>query len=384
MNHHRVRTGKANSIRRTAHDSDMEQQQVHTASKPDVLQLQRLIGNQAVGKMLQRNDLPEPAEGSTRVNPRRMSYKDFDGKQYRVSGREPDRKIEEVQRTETPEGDVVYMAMGLVVGFQGNKPVVDYYETPVDLGDWYPRVTHVNGMNVKPQSGIQDALSLQAGINEQLAKGGDDVALGQDAVDVLYTYSTTLSFIPDVFDCLVGKMGFDDTVVDMQKQVMLDAVHNKQRVSVSAHSRGTIKTDNAVRESFATLTEEMIPVIEQELSGTITMTERNRSRLQSAIRDIAKARAKEEMDNYIHLIYAGNAVEFPSSVLPIDFIVGSRDAISILFGTYTETGTQDHALVPGGHDDSTMTKLPGHGHGYQGYAPTAAEIIGQDIIRERD
>lgn len=356
-------------------------------SYEDVMQLQRVIGNAAtaalLGQSLQREDdeLPEPAEGTTRSDPSDKKYKDFDGKQYRVSGKEPNRKIQEVKRLDTVDGEVYYVALGEVVGFSDKKPVVDYYDEPIDLGDWYPSVTHVNGMNVKPQSGIRDALSLQASINEELENAGDDIALGQDAVDVLYTYSTTLDFVPDVWDCLKGKLGYTDQVIGIQKQTMLDAVHGKYRVHISAHSRGTIKTDNAVREAYAALIEEIVPQIWQEVGGSIDLTEKNKKKVSSAIRDIAKVRAGELMDEYIHLVYAGNAVEFPSSVLPVDFVVGSYDAISLLVGTYTEWGTQE-SIFGYGHDESTMTGTSG-GHGYQGYAPTVGELIGKDIIREK-
>lgn len=354
-----------------------------TVSSPqNVLQLQRSLGNQATGRLInnrvQRDDLPPVAEGNTRNDGSSRDYEDFDGKQFRVSGREPNRKIEEVKRTTTPDGNVVYMAMGVVVGFSSNKPVIDYYPEPISLGDWYPQVTHVNGMNVKPAGGIRDALSLQASINETL-DSSDEVALGQDAVDVLYTYSTTLSFVPDLWDCLKGKFGVSDDVTGIQKQIMLDAVHHQNRTTVSAHSRGTIKTDNAVREAHSTLSEEYKPQIWEEINQVMTLNRFERFLISSVVSDIAEARAKEEMDKYINLVYAGNAVEFPSTVLPVDFIVGSYDAITILVGTYTEWGAQDWGIS--GHDESTMTRVSG-GHGFQDvYAAPAGELIGQDIIR---
>lgn len=62
------------------------------------------------------------------------------------------------------------------------------YPDPVPLGDWYPKVTHINGMAVAPKSGLLSAAALQETVNTALG-GKEDVAFGQDAVDMLYTYS---------------------------------------------------------------------------------------------------------------------------------------------------------------------------------------------------
>lgn len=341
----------------------------------EILQMQRTIGNKAttqmIGNMVQRG-------GSSKENtgPASRPFTDFNAKQYRVSGREPNRKIEEVVRTVNDQGSVEYQAVGLVVGFEANRPLLEPYPEPVSLGDWYPQVTHVNGMNVRPESGIRDAVSLQESINQTLE--GDDAALDQGAVDVLYTYSATLNFVPDVWDSLKGKLSISDDVTAVQRQIMLDAVHNQHRTTVSAHSRGTIKTDNAVREAHSTLTEEYLPHVWEEVKRVLKLNWFQRMLVNGTVREIAESRAAEMMNMYINLVYAGNAVEFPSSVLPIDFIVGSHDAISLLVGTYTEWGAKWN------HSESTMTGVSGGGHGYrENYAAPAGRLIGQDITRHR-
>lgn len=349
-----------------------------------ILQLQRTIGNKQVASLLKKSiqrDEVDEADGTV-DDPSSKKYRDFDGKQYRVTGKDPNRKIQEVKRMDMIDGTVYYVALGEVINFEGSKPVVKYYNKPQDLGDWYPSVTHVNGMNVKPEGGIKDALLLQQTLNEEIDNGGDDVAIGQDAIDVLYTYSSTFNFAVDVYDCVKGKLGFNDTVILMQKQIILDAVHNKQKTHISAHSRGTIKTDNAVREAYAQLSEEFIPIVMEEIGGSVDLTPENQRKVQQAIKEIAQARASEEMNEYINLVYAGNAVEFPSSVLPVDFVVGSYDAISLLVGTYTEWGIGNWGLFNQGNDKSTMTDIS-HGHGYEGYIPTVAELIGKEILKEK-
>jgi len=334
----------------------------------DVLQMQRTLGNQAT---IQRLASIQRQETTDENQAAQAPFTDFDGKQYRISGREPNRKIEEVKRTVNEQGQVEYFAMGEVVDFQESRPIVEYYEEPRSLGDWFPRVTHVNGMMVKPQDGIQDAASFQAEINNVLQE--EDAALGQDAVDVLYTYSATRGFGNDLLDAVKGKLYMSDDITAIQRQIMLDAVHNQQRVTVSAHSRGTIKTDNAVREAHSILTEELIPQIWEEVEAQINIPSWLRWMFSSTVRDIAEARAAEQMDQYIQLVYSGNAVEFPSTVLPIDFIVGSYDGVSMLVGSYLLTN----------HPESTMTHVWG-GHGFRDtYVPTAARIIGQDIVQHR-
>lgn len=352
--------------------------QNNVSTPQDMMRLQGTLGNQAVNSLMRKPIQREGQQGRIE-DPSNKAFRDFDSKQYRVSGKEPNRKVEEVKRTELPNGHVVYYAMGVVIGFKDAKPIVEYYSQPINLGDWFPRVTHVNGMNVEPEDGINDAISLQNHLSNQLEEHGEDLALGQDAVDVLYTYSTTLGFGWDVLDCIKGKLGIDDDVVEVQKQTMIDAVEREEIIHICAHSRGTIKTDNAVREAFAALAEMYIPEVWDNISRTIPLTAQNRARYDSVVRDLAKTRAKEQMDCYIHLIYAGDAVQFPSSVLPIDFIVSYGDAVSLLFGTYSRIGAEN---MPYSHDRSTMTTA-GSGHSFSNYAPTAAAIIGKAILKER-
>jgi hypothetical protein len=90
----------------------------------------------------------------------------------------------------------------------------------------------------------------------------------------------------------------------------------------------------------------------------------------------ADKRASEEMDKYIQLIYAGNAVQFPSSKLKGQLVVGTKDPISMLFGKYFDFATPDNM---------TMNKVPG-GHGFGSvYAGKVGELIASDLKqREED
>ncbi len=366
----------------------------------DVAALQRSGGNMAVQRVLasqvQRQD--EKTDKASEPKLAGKKFDDFDGKQYRISGRAPNRKIEEVKRAEEPNGSggtrVAYYAMGEVVDFKSKMPLVAYYPEPVSLGNWYPAVTHLNGMNVETQSGIQDAVALQETINTSLDESMNEkgVALQQSAVDVLYTYSAKRSnFLVDLFDCVKGKVGVEDTVTQSQETLMLDAVHNKQRVTVSAHSRGTIKTDNAVRTVYKVLTKEFLKDAKQDpevRAAYEKALEKASSSEDSQLspdmvadmaseekaKQVAAKRAEAEMNAYIQLIYAGNAVSFPSKVLKSDLYVGKSDMVSFFVGTYTKTGADVFS-----NGKATMHKVSG-GHGFkENYVKHVGGKIAEDL-----
>lgn len=173
---------------------------------------------------------------------------------------------------------------------------------------------------------------------------------------------------------------------------MLDAVNAKRRIFVSAHSRGTIKTDNAVRTTFKTLVAQYTPAM--TLLGTVKADARERAKLleETGLMNARTARAialqqsaaieaerqvKKDMDQYIKLVYGGNAVSYPSSVIPVEMFVGSKDFVSLGVGTYTKAG----AKWASGNKDSVLHKQGG-GHGYtENYAGPVGGAIGEDIIK---
>ena len=95
---------------------------------------------------------------------------------------------------------------------------------------------------------------------------------------------------------------------------------------------------------------------------------------------VGEQRAKAEMDRYIQLVYGGNAVSYPSSVIPVELFVGSTDFVSLGVGTYTKAG----AKWASGNDRSVLHKQSG-GHGYtENYAKPVGEAIGADILKEQE
>jgi hypothetical protein len=177
---------------------------------------------------------------------------------------------------------------------------------------------------------------------------------------------------------------------------MLDAVAAKRRIHVSAHSRGTIKTDNAVRTVFKTLAGQYTQELLANPDKALQREARARAKdlestglfdsgmaadlaLQQVAEQKAKERAKKAMDTYIQLVYAGNAVSYPSSVIPVTMLVGSKDPISFGVGTYTKSG----AKWASGNKRSSLTKVPGATHGYtRNYARPVGGKIGQDLLPE--
>ena len=80
------------------------------------------------------------------------------------------------------------------------------------------------------------------------------------------------------------------------------------------------------------------------------------------------------MDTYIQLIYAGNAVYFPSSVLKGHIFVASNDVVSGFFGKYFEFAKGWFGSRMG------MTSVEG-GHGFNAnYATDVSARIAQDLI----
>jgi hypothetical protein len=307
-------------------------------------------------------------------------FDDLDASMFRVTMAGGEQVVESIVRLTDQDGSVFYAATGRVTGFEGERPIVDAYDPPVDLGDWAPRVTHVNGMMVSPEGGIDSAKSLHSSIAANL----QDAAM---TPDVLYTYSAKGGFFPDLIDSVKGKLGIEDAVTESQEQLILDAVRSGQRISVSAHSRGTIKTDLAVRNAHAVLRAEMAaeltggaeadqaaeeaadmasqlaadghPTIAPDLAAEIAR--------QGAAEQLAGKRAWERIEAHVQLIYAGNAVKFPAP--PAELVVGRSDFVSITVGTYFRLG----------RDIKRFEKISG-GHGFdENYAATVGAWIAADM-----
>lgn len=311
----------------------------------------------------------------------RSDFNDLNATQYLVSA---GGKVEAINRREE-DGEVVYYKTGLVTIGEGDRPKIEEYDEPIAMPDgWLPTVTHINGMMVKPNSGIGSAIRLQ----QELEKAGGEALLTTEVPSVLYTYSAHRGFVTDLVECVSGKLYLDDDATDRQTQIMLDAVKNQHRTTVSAHSRGTIKTDNAVRNAHAQLSSEYLPiamgdpavvklakdaarVAAQANAGmglTASMLEPVYIRLFA--REQADKHATDQMDQFVQLIYAGNAVQFPSASVNLNLVVAGSDPVTIGVGKY-------FGFAAG--KKTKMTDVAG-GHGFNAnYAATVAQLIIADL-----
>lgn len=312
---------------------------------------------------------------------KKKGFGDLDATMYRVTMDGSTRKVEQIARQVDDDGNVFFVALGLVTGFSGERPVVERYDPPVNLGNWTPRITHVNGMMVTPEGGIGSAEALHASVASNL----DDSMMPPD---VLYTYSAKGGFFPDLIDSAKGKLGIDDAVIESQATLILDAVRSGRRISVSAHSRGTIKTDVAIRNAHEELrgefasslvsspeaaqaAEEAMHMAQQlAASGHATVAPAMAGEIarRAAAKKLAGQRAWDAIEEHVQLIYAGNAVKFPAP--PAELVVGRMDFVSMTVGTYFKLG----------RDIKRFEKISG-GHGFdENYAATVGEWIAADMM----
>lgn len=312
----------------------------------------------------------------------RSDFSDLNATQYLVSA---GGTIEAINRRVGDDGTVVYYRTGSVTVGDGDRPTITPYDQAIAMPDgWLPTVTHINGMMVKPNSGLGSAIRLQ----QELEKAGGEALLATDVPSVLYTYSAHRGFVTDLAECVWGKLYQDDDATDRQTEIMIDAVKNQHRTTVSAHSRGTIKTDNAVRNAHARLSAEYLPTA--SLDPTVLQQAEEAARLAAQMdsgmglsaamlepvyqrlfaRERADQLATAELDKFVQLIYAGNAVQFPSASVSLNLVVAGSDPVTIGVGKY-------FGFAKG--KKTKMTDVAG-GHGFNdNYASTVAQLIIADL-----
>lgn len=318
-------------------------------------------------------------------------FDDLDATMYRVTKQGEDYLVEAVVRGTTQDGTVFYMATGRVTDYKEERPIIQPYPEPINLGDWAPRVTHVNGIMATPQSGITSAQALAKAIHDNMTKDG--VAVEKDVPSVLYTYSKTEGFVTDLIDCVSGKLNMRDDVIRSQEMTMLDAIKAKKPLSVSAHSRGSIKTDVAVQNVHKQLMEPYIEPayddpraiqIEQEVIEYYTTFPDDEVMVspemmgdiarRDVARRIASQQAWQEFQQYIQVVYAGNAVWFPEPVT--ELVVTKRDYVSHSVG---RSGILKEPDVKKFKKIESSDGMEGHGFDVN-YADTVGKWIAEHVI----
>ncbi|MCL4507517.1 MAG: DUF4157 domain-containing protein [Chloroflexi bacterium] len=305
-------------------------------------------------------------------------YKSLNAVQFRVSKfgiQQVQQAVDDQGEPRTnKDGSPMYAVVGIVdrnsLNTEGSKlPEIEEVD-PVPLPEWKPKVTHINGMAVKPKSGLKSAQTL---FDQLLAQ------VGGDGVDILYTYSSSIGFFGDVMECLDNKLGIGGEATKQQEKIMLNAVKTRTRVVVSAHSRGTIKSDNAVGNAFKHLMKDK-DGLEYMWKARLRLREQPKyakSKKELPKRVVAKQMTRmitEDMNKYIKLIYAGNAVMFPSQILSVDLFANKFDPVSFFVGSYYTEGTK--------HKNARTHRGSGKGHGFaKEYTKDVATMISGDIAK---
>lgn len=313
----------------------------------------------------------------------RSDFDDLNATQYLVGA---GGRVEAINRR-VEDGQVVYYKTGLVTSMAGERPVVEEYRPAVPMPPgWLPSVTHINGMMVMPNEGIGSAIRLQ----QELERASGPTVLAADVPSVLYTYSAHRGFVTDLLQCIRGKLYVGDDPTTAQRRIMLDAVRGRHRTTVSAHSRGTIKTDNAVRDAHRILSDEVVGRFRNDAGVRRQARELAQQNydpqmglspavleplyVQLLARERADASASRDLDQYVQLIYAGNAVQFPSAAVRLQLVVAGSDMVTISVGKYFGFAAGRNV---------SMTDVGG-GHGFDdNYARTVADLIVADIRGQR-
>jgi hypothetical protein len=302
--------------------------------------LQRWVG---VAELLdQLSDELQGEADLSQGSDRTLSAAAFNGYQLLLDAWESKIEVVKPRRKGTD-----YEAIGRLIGFKGQRPIVRLYEEAEQVAPArFPTVTHVNGMAVQPREGVLSAVALLKAVNEN----------AEDKVNLLYTYSATRGLTRDAVSCNTAKAGSKGRVVRSQADIMVAAVTMRRRMVVSAHSRGSIKTDTAVRLAFSML-------VKRYSAGSHNAT-------------WATKRASNELSEYVYLIYAGNAVAMPCKHLLADLVVGTQDAVSSSFGT---SSAKKYGRK------FKLTKLERAGHGFdENYADVVGKMVRADIDSHYD
>ena len=246
----------------------------------------------------------------------KRTFEDYQARQLRVCTDEDGKQtVEEVQRN--PDG--TYTVIGEI---KGNPPTTgDVWNTPTPVTPYTvpaPSVSHVNGIDNTPSEGLSGAMALQQEIHKQCpGKASGDACDECDCV--LYTYSEELGFVSDLAQCVAGKFGWEGKVGEKQAQMMRDAIANGDHITMSAHSRGSILTEDSWNQVFSEQRSEFMNSPEAVAAGqeaydmTLAETMDPISALmvsRIAQQQVAGEQAAEVVNKHVTVVSSGNAVSF--------------------------------------------------------------------------
>ncbi|MEM9340203.1 MAG: DUF4157 domain-containing protein [Bacteroidota bacterium] len=320
------------------------------------------------------------------------TFDDLKNYQFRISGTSPV-KVEQVERRVSDSGEVTYFAVGELINFNGKtyRPQIVRYNEARALPGWYPKVTQMNGMNIKPTTGLRDATLLQQAINAEV--GGDQ------PMDVLYTYSPKRS--KDNLSTLGmwrsdnQNRAIQNPETAIQTDLMLDAIKRKDRIIMGAHSRGTIITNNAVKIVFDRLMREKRAkskkeyVMEEQVKEIGPFGEPDDSEYQRFVNRAEARMSKEvtdQMKQYLSLEYAGNAISRLAPYVPVRLYVGDEDQVTRTREEFDNaqrgtSGISNSELAKSVNPDNEVINIQGK-HSYTYYAGRMAFGVKTDLRDE--
>lgn len=92
-------------------------------------------------------------------------------------------------------------------------------------------------------------------------------------------------------------------------------------------------------------------------------------------RQLANSEATRQLDAFVQLIFAGNAVQFPSSLMAGHIVVAGGDPVTIAVGKYFRKAT------PGNYEMHDV----GGGHGFnENYVETVGKLAAADLLARED
>lgn len=307
--------------------------------------------------------------------PRRIAPSELDGRQFKVCRtRDPadaSRTVESIEEVER-RNDGTYVAVGSVDPSVGLASPADVrrYAAPRPVPPSFPAISHLNGIDNSPD----EALAESSWIADHLV--ADCPAYPRQAC-VLATYSADRGTIGDVAEAALAKVNVRWWKVQQQQErQMQDAIGSGRRITISAHSRGSIHTENAWREVRAAETSRLLkeqgatyaqdPSVKRAVdaaSKTNRHTDIGTRRFEEArarrraMRRLAETDAADLLNRHVTVVTSGNAVWMPDPSRRAIALVaegpdGGKDLISTWFGHTRDVGGVK--VVPVEGDESLL------------------------------
>ncbi len=302
---------------------------------------------------------------------RREAPFELEARQFKVcrtrDPEDPDRTIQSIEEVERrPDGG--WVAVGSVDPERGlgSRDDIRRYESPRPVSDAFPAISNLNGQLTSPDGMIRDASAVADRLVRRCPRHPRQAC-------VLATYSATRGPVGDTVQSMFAKWNIaGDRVQQRQEAQMEDAIRSGRRITISAHSRGTIHTENAWRAVHDRTADRLLLQngATYARDPSVAAAERaahvgDRTGLgpelaaRRAMRRLAEADAAEILNRHVSMIGSGNAVWFPHPLQETLSLVAddpedgaTGDVVTDWFGHDQNVGRVKVRRVPG--DDSAL------------------------------